>query len=357
MAGPHLVLDAGVAVHVLDEVAIDAVHALLQVDVHQVDRDARFVLAPRWAAASGSAWPPAAPRCRRAGSRCRRGRRMAVAVLLEDGPEDPAVAVEVGELGVLGLRVQVGQVRPGTPGRTRLLRADDSFGVGRSCAWTTSSAVGCLLLRRVHQFAVGLLVPPHEADVAVHDVGAGMDVADDALAGRDALPVANWCSIGWPGSFLGMVGSVEKLRPWWPYFGIGAGIDRRAVVGIDDVAGGAAAGAVVAGVVVGAQEVERRVEQAGLLQAEQTGSVRFWVPRPRTLRRVRRPARIFQRVRGCRSRGRTRRRARRCGGCCPAARSRSAAADRGRARRPCLRISSSVGGGTVCSRCGAPFML
>ena len=48
-------------------------------------------------------------------------------------------------------------------------------------------------------------------------------------------------------------------------------MDRRAVVGVDDVAGGAAAGAVVAGVVVGAEEVERRVEQARLLQADEDG--------------------------------------------------------------------------------------
>ena len=86
-----------------------------------------------------------------------------------------------------------------------------------------------------------------------------------------ALPLANWWSMGWPGSSLGMVGSVEKLRPPWPYFGVGAGVDPGAVVGVDDVAGGAAAGAVVAGVVVGAEEVERRVEQARLLQAENDG--------------------------------------------------------------------------------------
>ena len=45
--------------------------------------------------------------------------QVALAVLLEDGAEDPAVAVEVGELRVLGLRVQVGRRWPGTPGRTR----------------------------------------------------------------------------------------------------------------------------------------------------------------------------------------------------------------------------------------------
>ena len=53
--------------------------------------------------------------------------------------------------------------------------------------------------------------------------------------------------------------------------GVRAGVDRRAVVGVDDVAGGAAAGAIVAGVIVGAEEVERRIEQARFLQADEDG--------------------------------------------------------------------------------------
>ena len=27
----------------------------------------------------------------------------------------------------------------------------------------------------------------------------------------------SWCVMGWPRSRLLMVGSAEKLRPWWPY--------------------------------------------------------------------------------------------------------------------------------------------
>ena len=103
------------------------------------------------------------------------------------------------------------------------------------------------------------------------------------------MPAANWCSIGWPGSFLGdrRVG-FWKLRPRLPNVGVRAGVDRRAVVGVDHVAGGAAARAIVAGVVVGAQEVERRVEEPRLAAGRsKTGSVRFWVPRPRSLRPAR----------------------------------------------------------------------
>src|SRR6202011_3781382 len=48
-------------------------------------------------------------------------------------------------------------------------------------------------------------------------------------------------------------------------------MNRRAVIGIKDMAGRAAARAVVAGVVVGAQEVQSRVEEPRLGQADEDG--------------------------------------------------------------------------------------
>src|SRR5207248_167485 len=51
--------------------------------------------------------------------------------------------------------------------------------------------------------------------------------------------------------------------------GIRSGVDRRAVIGIDDVAGSAARLAEVASVVVGADEVRAGVEQTRLLQADE----------------------------------------------------------------------------------------
>ena len=72
--------------------------------------------------------------------------QVALAILLEDGAEDPAVAVEVGELGVLGLRVEVGDVveelRIGP-----VAAGGGLIGVGHLVAATNSSAVGCFLLR------------------------------------------------------------------------------------------------------------------------------------------------------------------------------------------------------------------
>src|SRR5262249_176377 len=52
---------------------------------------------------------------------------------------------------------------------------------------------------------------------------------------------------------------------------IRSGVGRIAVVGVDDVARGAAAAAVVAGLVVGAAKVERRIEQARALDALEDG--------------------------------------------------------------------------------------
>ena len=45
----------------------------------------------------------------------------------------------------------------------------------------------------------------------------------------------------------------------------------RAIVGVDDVAGGAAAGAIIAGLVVGARQVEEGIEETRFLQAEENG--------------------------------------------------------------------------------------
>ena len=49
--------------------------------------------------------------------------------------------------------------------------------------------------------------------------------------------------------------------------GVGTGVRGVAIVGVDHVAGGAPGAAIVAGLIVGAEEVEQRIEQAGALQA------------------------------------------------------------------------------------------
>src|SRR5690242_1332684 len=54
-------------------------------------------------------------------------------------------------------------------------------------------------------------------------------------------------------------------------FGIGAAVNARAIVGINNVATGAAAGAVIARLVVGAEEIERRIQEPSFLQADEHG--------------------------------------------------------------------------------------
>ena len=143
-AGAHLVLNAIVAVHVLDEVAIDAVHALFQVDVHQVDGDARLVdavLRRQVLEAHGGLQFGVADVLDDLAVVVEEA---ALAVLAEDGAEGPAVAVEVGELRVLAPPCSGRGRLSRNAGSDRLLRAADLVGVGRSATAMYSSAVGCL---------------------------------------------------------------------------------------------------------------------------------------------------------------------------------------------------------------------
>ena len=87
--------------------------------------------------------------------------QVALAVLLEHRAEDPAVAVEIGELRVPrgGLR-SVRFAR--NCGSDQLPRAADFVGVEGQRLARTPRPSGTSRLRRIHQLAVGFLVPPHE---------------------------------------------------------------------------------------------------------------------------------------------------------------------------------------------------
>src|SRR5262245_13281175 len=81
---------------------------------------------------------------------------------------------------------------------------------------------------------------------------------------RERPAVVEGCSDGWPGSRGGLAGSgvAALLSPQW---------SRGGVVGVAGVAGRAAARREVARVIVGTEEVERGVEEAGLVERDEDG--------------------------------------------------------------------------------------
>src|SRR5207302_10733197 len=107
------------------------------------------------------------------------------AVVIEHSAENPAVAVKIGEPRGLQLLVKFG--------------AADSFqnfivvpeAANGGALWIVFERSKALLLRRIallfriHLVAVHFVVPPGEAEISGNHVGAGMDVADHALARWD----------------------------------------------------------------------------------------------------------------------------------------------------------------------------
>ena len=148
--------------------------------------------------------------------------------LLEHRAEHPAVAVEVGKLGVLQLALNCS-----VPGSLQELRvrpqpADRAaFGI----ALLDGGALGVgayACLARVHLVPVGLVVPPRQPLVGRDHVGAGVHVADHALAGGDRA--GQHVLDGMPGFVLGnhRIGGLRSRRRCLPAqaAGVDAATDR-----------------------------------------------------------------------------------------------------------------------------------
>ena len=256
-----LAIDIAVAVAVLREVAVGALHALFGVDIHQMDGLARVdagrdelglvALAPFLGVVVGDDLALGIE-------------QIALAVALQDGAEIPAVAVIVGELRVLELGIEVVDVAqevdvgPFAQGRGALgvavVDLPDFLG-GR-----------IFLLLGPHVRRVGFIVPHRVAEVGVHEHVRLVHVAVHALRGRDGarehmldrmalfiLRDRRICSRG--------LAVAAVLRP-------GHAVPRLTVVGVDDVAGAAARGAIVAGLVVGAHEPGEGVVEARLVDVD-----------------------------------------------------------------------------------------
>ncbi len=121
----------------------------------------------------------------------------------------------------------------------------------------------------IHELAVGLLVPPGVAEEGVHEEVTLVHVAGHALGARDGAGELVFDRVAL--LLFGDHGVGGEREPLVAELGERAGVGRRAVVGVGDVAGGAAGGAEVARVVVAAHEIEQRVVQAGFLEIEVNG--------------------------------------------------------------------------------------
>ncbi len=305
----NLAVELGVAVGVLDEVAVDAMHSFFEVDIKLVHgQTVAFGLGTRERCSLGGRGVAGSVSFLELGGEGdgrheRRGRitcnglaavveQLAMPVFLVNRPEDPAMAVKIGKLRVPRLGVELGKPR-------------QESGVGPVAARGGLIGVrhvrereflgGWVFLRLgIHQFAVGFLVPPHVTGVRIEHIRARMYVADDALAGGDCDGELVLDRVAGLVAGNGRVGL--KREPLVAVGGVRAGVDARAVVGVDHVAGRAAARAKVAGVVIRSQEVERRVEQAGFLKADEHGIGTVLGSQSPRAQSGARPARIFERV-------------------------------------------------------------
>ena len=117
--GPHFAVEFRIAVIVLIEVAVDAVHPLFQVDVHQVHRHALALLAVLALLIGRRAHGLHQILGRDVGDDLSPVvQQIARAVFFEHRAENPAVAVEVGELRMTAPRDSSRRREPETRGRT-----------------------------------------------------------------------------------------------------------------------------------------------------------------------------------------------------------------------------------------------
>src|SRR5882724_10394699 len=123
-----------------------------------------------------------------------------------------------------------------------------------------------MLLWRIHQLAIGLLIPPGVAKVGIHKEISLMHVAVHTLAGWNGtgkLVHDRMSALRFGDRFIS--GKTETLMP---VFAPPSGIRRRAIVRINHVASRATARAIITRVIVGSEKSQERIVQPGFLQTE-----------------------------------------------------------------------------------------
>ena len=242
----HLAIDPAVAVRVLGEMTVDAMHADVQMDRRHVHRLVELLGIVRADHVAIGA------------------EQVALPVLLEYRPEIPAVAVVVGELGVFELWIEVRD-----PFQERFVAPLAASCRAFRIAHVDLAHLGCgrvALLFRPHERGVGFIIPHGVAEEGVQEHIRLMHVADHALAGRDrpgefVLQRMAWFLL-WNHRIAGQ-GLAVVARA-----GIRPGVPRIAVVGVDHVTAGAAGRAIVARLLVGAEEPHMWVVQPRLVEVE-----------------------------------------------------------------------------------------
>ena len=127
------------------------------------------------------------------------------------------------------------------PARCRSLRI-------RYCRFYELGVCRIMLFFRIHEFAVGFLIPPGITEVRIHEEIALVHVTVHALAGGDGaceLMHDRMTALGFRDRFVG--GETEALMS---VLAPPAGIRRRAIVRINNVAGRTTARAIIAGMIV-----------------------------------------------------------------------------------------------------------
>jgi hypothetical protein len=162
--GARFAVDFSVAVIVLRKMAVVALHSFFEMNVREMDGFAEALGIIESDLLAFFIQP------------------VAFAVVIEDGAEHPAVAVEIGELRGFQFRVEFGAAQI----FEKFFIAPEAAGSG-SFGVAQERLIALLfrrtaLLRRIHFLTVDFVVPPSEAEIRGQHVGAGMEVADHALA-------------------------------------------------------------------------------------------------------------------------------------------------------------------------------
>src|SRR6185312_11938331 len=227
-------VELAIAVAVLLEVAIGALHALFLVDVGEVHGFLEFIFVVPVDDVVVCV------------------EQIAFAVVLVYRAEDPAVAVEVGKLRLVELFVELRRSY-----LTQEAHVAPFAAVGSAFRIAYFSVMqlllgGIVLLLGIHLLAIDFVVPPGVAVVSGDHIRAWMHVADHALARRDGEGehVAQRMSM-----FVFGNRRIGLLRhSLITVLGILCRVPGIAIVGINHVAASASALAVVTGLFVGSRE-------------------------------------------------------------------------------------------------------